>query len=203
LNTDDNDGNLVAYNTAANTFEINGTFVATSTGDWNTNSLTNESVGTAFSGNTGIASSNVLANFLLNNNSTATVIASPDTYQAIDITSGSFISSTQRIKLIDTVAAIYKYIDNETISIPSSIILHASKTGSTQRYDFAISINGGVPADIPFAPLEIKTEVRMTALNQSITLANDDEFQVFVRAVGHSDNLTITDFSIIATTPIQ
>jgi hypothetical protein len=97
---------------------------------------------------------------------------------------------------------VFEYTGKDPLTLPFAAIINALKTGSTQRYDFAMSINGASPAAYPFAPLEIKTTLDFTALSQAIPIVSNDTFQVMVRGVGHTDSLTITDFSLNTTISI-
>lgn len=197
------DSTVAAYNVGgtvidatANTFQINGVFSATATGNWNTDSLTQADPRVEFAGNSGLADSVDLAFGEMNANAVATVIAAVDTYQALDVSGLVDSSVTSRFELTDATDGIYTYRGAKSISAKITAIISATKSGGTQNYRFTTSKNGAIPvfASANYAPIEVKAAKVAATVGKFDTLVSGDTIQVMGAGDGTSDNLTITDF---------
>ena len=198
LNTSDNDGGGLTFNVAANTFEINGTFVSTSTGDWNTNSLTQKDTRVFFNGNSGLINSQSVAIGTANANATITSVTD-GAYANITLTGFVADVTTERFELTTAANGVWTYIDSK----PLSGIFHATisglKSGATANYRFAISVNGATPvfASAVFVPMEVRTTKVQVTLALPASLVQGDTVQIMQAGDGTSDNITITDISML------
>ena len=198
LNTSDNDGGGLTFNVAANTFEINGTFVSTSTGDWNTNSLTQKDTRVFFNGNSGLINSQSVAIGTANANATLTSVTD-GAYTNITLTGFVADVTTERFKLTTAANGIWTYIDSK----PLSGIVHATisglKSGATANYRFAVSVNGATPvfASAVYVPMEVKTSKVQVTLALPASLVQGDTVQIMQAGDATSDNITITDISML------
>jgi len=134
----------------------------------------------------------------MNGNATVTTVALSNTYQAMDVSTVTNNTVSQRFTLIDAVEGVYRYDGVKQITATIIGLVSGFKSGSTANYRFAISINGAIPAfgSVPYAPLEIKTtKTAITVLN-AVILTPNDTIQIMVAGDSTSDNLTISDFNI-------
>lgn len=134
----------------------------------------------------------------MNSNSTATVIASVDTYQALDASGLVSNAVSERFTLTDATAGVYRYDGDRSIVATISSIINAVKSGATQDYRFGLSVNGAIPvfATATYSPLEVKATKLHAAVVSFANLGNGDTIQIMIAGDGHSDNLTITDFQV-------
>lgn len=134
----------------------------------------------------------------MNGNAVATVIAAPDVYQAVDVSTVVSNSVSERFTLTDATDGIYRYDGEKPIIARIVGLVTGFKSGSTESYRFTASLNGAIPvfATAPYAPLEIKTTKSASTVLKAVTLVKNDTLQVMVAGDGTSDNLTISDFLI-------
>lgn len=183
-----------------NQFDIPVAFVASeaSTGTVVSTGQTEITVGVNVLASGAQADSMALGFAEMNANTTATVIATLDTYQALDVSGLSNNAVSQRFALTNATNGVYTYNGNKPISAKITAIINATKSGVTVSYRFTTSVNGAIPvfASASYAPLEIPNEKVTATLGKFVSLTNGDTIQVMVAGDGHSDNLTITDFCI-------
>ena len=182
-----------------NAFDIPVAFVADdATGTVVSTGQTEKTVGIDCTANGAQADSMALGFGQMNANSTATVIASTSTYQALDCSGLADDAVSQRFTLTNTTNGIYTYNGNKPISARIGAEINVTKSGVTASYRFATSVNGAVPdfASASYAPIEVPNEKVGTTLGKFVALTNGDTIQIMVAGDGHSDDLTITDFCI-------
>ncbi|MGR3177018.1 MAG: hypothetical protein ACUZ8E_03050, partial [Candidatus Anammoxibacter sp.] len=198
VNTTDNDGGGLTFNVTANTFEINGTFVSTSIGDWNTNSLTQKDTRIFFNGNSGLINSQSIAIGTANANATLTSVTD-GTYTNITLTGFVADAITERFTLTNATNIIWTYIDSKPFTGVVHVSISGIKTGSTANYRFAVSINGAIPvfASAVYIPMEVKTTKVQITLALPGSLVQGDTIQIMQAGDGTGDNITITDISML------
>lgn len=183
----------------SNSFDIPVAFVADdATGTVTSTGQTQKTVGVNASGNGAQADSLILGFGEMNANAVATVIAAAGTYQALDVSGLVDSSVSERFTLTNATNGIYTYNGNKPISAKIIVIVNAVKSGATQNYRFATSVNGAIPvfASAAFSPMEVQTTKVHASVNKFEPLTPGDTIQIMVAGDGHSDNLTITDFTI-------
>lgn len=188
-----NDGYTI-FNTAASTFEVSATFVATSAGSWTTDSLDEKDPRMVVRSNAGLADSMAIGGTTVNGNVVETTIASTDVYQAVDVTGSTLLSNAERFELVDAVDGVVRYIGNEDLDVVITAAIAAFKSGSTVTYRFTVSINGAIPGagDFPYASLEIKTTIDNASLIFPVTLTTNDTIQIMVRSESSTNALTVS-----------
>ena len=131
----------------------------------------------------------------VNGNATATTIALANTYQAIDASGFAISPVSERWELADATTGTYRYLGNRPITAREVANITAVKTGSTENYRFAVSLNGDIPdfATAPFSAMEVKTTKVTTPLLSFNSVGTNDTVQIMVAAEGHTDAPTITD----------
>lgn len=197
--TTDNNGGGLTFNVAANTFEINGIFVSTSTGDWNTNSLAQKDTRIFFNGNSGLINSQSIAIGTANANATLTSVTD-GAYLPITLTGlVADVSVTERFTLTTAANGIWTYIDSKPLSGIVQAAISGIKTGATSNYRFTVSINGATPvfASAVYIPMEVRTTKVQVTLTLPASLIQGDTVQIMQAGDGTGDDITITDMSMI------
>ena len=192
----------ILFNPADDAFEIPVAFVADdATGTVASTSKNKTDVGVTVSSN-GIQPDSLILGFgSMNGNATATVIAFPSVYQAVDVSGITDDGVTERFELTDATAGVYTYRGLKPISARAAADVTATKTGSTDLYRFASSVNGAIPvfASASYAPMEVKTTKVTVPVDGFVPMVTGDTIQVMVAGDGHSDNITITDIVVQVT----
>lgn len=190
-------GGYGIYNVLTNTFQINAPFATNeATGTWDTGSLTQKDNRVDTQDSAGSPNSMNVAFGGMNANASATVIASADTYQAMDYNTIVQDPASELWTLIDPMEGIFRYdgVRPVTGSLVASIT--ATKTGSTAIFRFTDSINGAVPtfASKAYVPIEIKTTQVSATLIRPISVVPGDTIQIMGAEETTTDNITITHF---------
>ncbi len=201
LKTDDfslgyNDGYRVLSNTA-DTFVVNATFTSTDTGIWSTDSLTETDPRLRIIANAGISDSKFLAFGEMNANTLATTVTN-NIYVPLNINGFTQNTVTQRFILTNATTGEFTYIGSEDLDGEILAIVNAIKSGSSENYRFAISINGATPvfATAPFDTIEVKTAKISVSVLKPISIINGQTIKIMIAGDGTNDNLTITDLTI-------
>jgi len=190
-------GGYAIYNVQTNTFQINRIFQgAETTGTWDTGSLTQTDKRVDLKDCGGQQDSMNVAFGGMNANATATVIASADTYQPLDLNTVVVEPLTEGWILIDPTEGVFLYDGANPVSGALLASITCFKSGSTELYRFTDSINGVIPtfATAPYVPVEIKTTQINVNLIRPISVVPGDTVQIVGAGDGTSNNLTISDF---------
>lgn len=185
------------YNVLTNTFQINKIFIiAETTGTWDTGSLTQKDKRVDLKESPPQQDSMNIAFGGMNANSTATVIASADTYQAMDFDTMVQDPSTELWTLIDSTAGIFRYDGSTPVAGSLTASITVVKSGGTVVYRFTDSINSVVPtfATQPYVPVEVKATQIGATLIRPINVVPGDTIQIMGAAQGSTDSITVTDF---------
>jgi len=187
------------YGVTTDNFRINAVFVVEIPGptvQWNTGSLveTDKRVDLRLSG--AQKPSMNIAFGVVNDNAVATVIAAADTYQALDVSGFTSNGVTERWTLTDATAGIFRYDGQNPFVGRVAANITIVKTGSTETFDFATSLNGAIPT-FPTAdhiPIEVKTTKVSGVLLDTLDINPGDTIQIMGAGDSTSNNITITDF---------
>lgn len=168
------------------------------TGTISATSGTQKTIGINAKSNGQAADSKIIGFGQMNGNSTETIIASSNTYQAIDVSSVDDDAVSERFTLIDADAGIYQYDDNKPITASVEYVIFGFKSGSIENYRFAVSVNGAIPdfATSKYSPLEIKTTIATTTVIKSVPMVKGDTIQPMVAPEGTTSNMTVSDISM-------
>jgi len=128
-----------------NSFDVYATFVVTEAGNWDTGSLTQKSKFVLANDNGDQPISVNLAFVEMNSNAVETIIASNDTYQPADFSSVVMSGASARFTLIDAVTGKVRYDGLPPFNGAFTAVVNALKSGATQNYRYAVSINGAIP----------------------------------------------------------
>lgn len=148
-------------------------------------------------GNKGVKNSVRLGEWGIVGSSALTTIASPDTFQDINVTGSVAGVLIERFTYSNTVTGELTYIGNEEFDPTIIVGISGLKSGATAKYTFSIAINGVIPAGAPIASFEIKTALSAKMILGTTSLNTGDKIKVQVKAVGHSDNLTLEEVSFV------
>jgi len=192
-----NSGYKVLSSTA-NNFIVNQTFGATATGTWNTDSLNQLDGRMKVVGNSGLASSSESLFGTLNGNVNTTSITS-NTYVAMDLT-GMVAASLARFEATNLSAGVFTYTGLEDFTGALLGNFTISKSGSTETYRIALSIDGAAP--VFASAFHYATEVTTTSKQFFGTfpvgnLTTGQTIQVMIAGVGTTNAVTISDGAMI------
>jgi len=187
------------YNATTDNFQINAVFVVEIPGptvQWNTGSLVETDKRVNLQNSGAQKPSMNIAFGVVNDNATATTIAAADTYQALDISGFTSNGVTERWTLTDATAGIFRYDGQNPFVGRVAANITIVKTGSTETFDFATSLNGAIPT-FPTAdhvPIEVKTTKVSGVLFDTLDINPGDTIQIMGAGDSTSNNITITDF---------
>jgi len=200
LDSNDYDGPATVIDVFdVNTFQINRTFVATDTGaNWNTDSLDQNAVNTKFGANTGVPDSSSRVGIIMNTNGSLTTVVD-GTYGPIVLTNLLVNPAVAaRFRTIDLAAGIFRYVGLDPVTFSANAAFNVVKSGSTEAYRLAASINGVPPvfASAPHISVEVKTTKVQAGGPNLLTLQSGDTIQFMIAGDGTADSLTLTDLSV-------
>ena len=120
------------------------------------------------------------------------------TYVPIDVTGTVEVPVTERFTLTAPANGVFTYNGDRNTTVTILAIVSATKSGSTEDYRFAVSINGAAPvfASAPYAPMEVKTAKVSAQVLSPIPVVTGDTIQLMVAGDGTGDSLLITDFVV-------
>ena len=147
-----------------------------------------------FSGNPTTPDSGFFAQIDSEGNTNTTAISSPNTFVKVT-TDNAVVAEVQRFSLNMTNELEFDAI--QTVIVKFIVNVAAKKvSGSTALYNFTVYKNGlaGDKAALSF-PLEVKTAVGTISFTGQATLIDGDILDVYVEAVGHTDNIIIETLS--------
>ena len=151
-----NNGRFVVRSLSiGNSFSVPGTFLTTDTGKWSTDSLTEADEHVVAFNNATQKDSEKIALGNINGNATLTTFASPNVYVPLNMT--GFITSieTERFFAADSTTGLFTYNGLNRFQGFVSGALGALKSGATENYRFAMSLNGGIPVFTPTGAIDI------------------------------------------------
>lgn len=126
------------------TFSVPATFILSETGKWNTDSLNETDPRVNLINNGQQRDSKTIALGAVNNHVGLTTIAS-DVFVPLDVSGFSPSIVTERFLNTDMTLGLFTYIGFSRFQGFLTGALAALKTGATQNYRFAMSLNGGIP----------------------------------------------------------
>lgn len=189
------DGGATVYNQLTNSFQVNRTFAATETGTWDTSGIDQSDPRILAINNRGFSDSRTIGFVQMNGN---VLIGSStlNTYKILTLTNAIQDPSTERFKLTDIDRGTLTYTGLEPVSGNIVATISALKSGSTENYRFAVSINSAQPvfATAFYAPGELKTVKVQTTLLAEVQLFTGDTVEVYAAGDGTGNNFTTTDY---------
>jgi hypothetical protein len=130
----------------ANTsFSVSKPFTITESGKWNLGSLKDDDKRVNMTDNGFQKASKTIAFGGMNGNGTITTIALADTYQAVNLPTFGVNIVTEGFILSDPTAGVFTYVGLTPFQGFVSGSLGGLKTGATQDFRFAMSLNGSPP----------------------------------------------------------
>lgn len=189
----------ILFTDAYDTFDVPIAFVGDdATGTVVSVSKTQRDIGVQGAINGILPDSKAIAFGRTNGNATATTGFSSNTYKAINVSGMVDGDVTERFTLTDTTAGIYTYIGEKPISARIAAVISATKGNPTEIYRFAASVNSAVPtfATAPFSKMEVKTTTVTIPDAGFVNMETGDTIQIMAAPEGHTDDLTISDFTI-------
>jgi len=181
------------------TFDIPVAFVADdATGTVSSISKTEANVGVCLNANGAQKDSERVASGHMNANAVATTVAD-GAYGVINVPTFANLIPPERFELTTAAEAKYTFIGEAPTDIAFAVNIWATKSGSTAEYRFTISINGATPvfATASYSPMEVKTTIVQTSVQQTVQMDPGDTIQIMMAGDGTGDDPTITDFSLV------
>lgn len=178
---------------------VNTTFVATDLGEIERNVGLDETDPRVNGDNNGLEpDSENIAFGTANANATLTTFGAIDTYVPINLTALMFNEVSERFRLIDAATGKWMYTGLKTFKGFLTGALWVKKTGTTEKYRFAMSTNGAIPvfATASYAPVEVKTVKVPVPLDFLALLNEGDTIQMMSAGEGTTDSLTIEDIRL-------
>jgi len=160
-------------------------------------SITEKDLRMEVDGNKGVKNSVKLGEWDIAGSSALTTIASPDTFQDINVTGSSAGALIERFTYSNTVTGELTYIGSEAFDPTIIVGIGGLKSGATAKYTFTIAVNGIIPAGAPIASFEIKTALSAKMILGTVSLVTGDKVKIQVKGVSTSDNLTIEEVSFV------
>ena len=173
-------------------FFVNGTFVATDTGSFNTDGLTEADPRMRVVANAGMPGSRALGVFSFNDNVDETTIIQ-DTYVEIDITNLIAGSNIERFSVADVLTGKLQYDGLEPFEGTLTATFHSNTLPAQAEYRFAVSINDAVPifASATYMPLSLKAVGDSVNLVLPVSMVTGDTVKIMIAGDGSSVNVTI------------
>lgn len=187
----DYDGGSYVYNKQTNSFQINATWTATATGDWDSGSLTEDSKYVTADNNGDQLNSKSALFAYVNTNVTTTTFAAIDTWYDLEL--GTVLEGTETSR--------FKYVGNNTFEVttlnPIKGVFEADistiKTVGAKDYDFRMYVTSGTGSfDGVIKTYSVDTNISSFTVKASGTLQPGDQFQVQVRTGTTTTNSTMT-----------
>ncbi len=189
----------VIYNRTGSTFQINAVWAtAETTGTWDTGSLTETSKYVTTSANGSQRDSKQLASIFVSGNLDLTSITGVGTYDPLDLGVASGGQGMEGFTLIDPISGELLYEGVTDFQGTVVVSISTIKTGGAVSYRFRLFKTVGSGAfDAVTVTRGITTTVGTLPLVTSITLNPGDQFRVEVESQGATNDITITDFSMV------
>ena len=187
----------ILFTPADDTFDVPLSFVANdATGTVVSASRTQKSVGIFVRSCGAQPESRSIGVGNTNANGAATTIASSNVYQALDCSTMINNVVSERFTLTNSTDGIYTFNGTQPITVKVSAFVTAVKTGATQLYRFATSIDSAVPtfATAPYSSMEVKSTEVNTTVSHFVQLSAGQTIQIMIAPEGHTDNITISDY---------
>lgn len=188
------DANYRVLGVSGAAFFVNGTFVATATGNFNTDSLDQTDEPMLVVGNAGLPNSAATFFGALNGNTNTTTITD-GTYAAIDVT-GMVAVFDQRFVLTDAAIGLWTYLGKAMAAGVLVSNLSLTKTGAVAEYRFALSINGAIPVFATAFHFNAAISPTRSQISMGLptgTLNTGDTLQIMAAGDGTSDAITVAD----------
>ena len=190
------DGGATVYNVQVNTYQINKTFVVSRGGTWNTAGINQTDPRVLAQGNPRFIDSKSIGSAHIAGNSTATSIATVNTWTDFNFGSGLIGSSNiERWKIISPTGDL-EYVGNEPFSGTLMANLTAAGTLGGVDYEFRAIKNGSPTPDDIISGITTTTALRNANLLVPVTAIKGDLFRLQVQNIVNDDDITIINLSI-------